>query len=486
MVFCVVCFTERSLVTATYDEGTVKTLHNISKTYLGQKLIVHYAKQLTMFSLWEIGPYKNLKSIKVENRWFMMGGLIFAGLMALFISLVSMGLFIINGRKKPEPAISKKTLFIILALIILNGTAIRLILASAVYGEWDIQSYEIVADIVSKGGNVYAETNRYNYSPVWFTVLGALKKVQLQFPTLPFHFIVKSFLCCIDLLTLIIILLIAKGEKISLIKAALFFYLNPISFLTTGFQGQFEGFTVLMLLIGLFAYLTLKRKRALGTVLLWVFATVGMIVKHNVFYEVIICLNFAIRRYWIKILLFTVSACIFLALFLPYWDSGDEGFITAWKQGDKSEFSSVKIIRNVFLYSSGNKYQEPYGIISLLDLPLLKYPFILGMLVFPFFLKSKDIAKQCLSGMLFFVVFATSIWPQYFVLPIALGALRPSRGLLLYSLAGSLFMLGHMHYAFVPVLHLFKSNIVWICAVFWFATELYNDRKIQATAPMIT
>ena len=476
LVFCTACLISKPLITGTYDEETVETIHNISKIKLGEKFLKHYSKQLITFSQLRIGPYKDLLSYKVEKRAFMLAGLIFAGMMSLFISLVSLVLFLMHGSRKPEPAISKKTLFIILALVILNGTAIRLVLASTVYGEWDIQSYEIVANIVLEGGNVYAETIRYNYSPVWFTTLSVLKRIQLQFPILPFHFIVKFFLCGIDLLLLVFLLLIARYEKISMIKTSIFFYLNPISFLTTGFQGQFEGFAVLMVVIGLFAYLALKCNRVLGTTLLWFFATAGMIVKHSIFYELIICLNFAIRRYWLKILLFSISVCIFLALFLPYWDSGDEGFIKAWKNREEAAVSAVRIIRNVFLYSSGNDYQEPYGIMSLFNLPSLKYVFIVGMFAFPFFLKSKDVVSQYLSGVLFFLVFTTGIWPQYFVLPIALGALRPSRGSFFFSLAGSLFMLGFINYTFIPVLHLVRLNIVWYGAIYWFIMQLYNDR----------
>lgn len=37
---------------------------------------------------------------------------------------------------------------------------------------YDFESYMIVGDIVSKGGNVYAETYRYNYGFVFFFIQG--------------------------------------------------------------------------------------------------------------------------------------------------------------------------------------------------------------------------------------------------------------------------------------------------------------------------
>ena len=81
------------------------------------------------------------------------------------------------------------------------------------------------------------------------------------------------------------------------------------------------------ILIGIFLYMKLENKPVLRVALLWLFATSGMIVKHNIFYELIICLNSAIRRYRIKLALFAVSVFIFLALFIPYWSEGSKGII---------------------------------------------------------------------------------------------------------------------------------------------------------------
>jgi ABC-type microcin C transport system permease subunit YejB len=73
----------------------------------------------------------------------------------------------------------------------------------------------------------------------------------------------------------------------------------------TGYHGQFENFAILMVLTGILMYLWFAARPVLGTALLWLFATAGMIVKHNVFYELIICLNSSVKRYWIKISIFS-------------------------------------------------------------------------------------------------------------------------------------------------------------------------------------
>lgn len=455
MVLSVICTKNKPLITGRYDSGPAEFVTRISKSQIGQKLIKHYDLQLNMLVKFGMGYYKYLKPSEPWKVNYAMAGMIFAGAFGLIGSLFSLVLFALNSGKE-ETMISRRVLFLILLLIIINGTIIRLVLASACYGNYDMQSYEMVADIVNEGGNVYAQTFRYNYSPLWFTLLGALRKVQLQYPAVPFHFVVRSFLCGVDLVALGFLLLIARQERKSLIKPAIFFYLNPVSFLLTGYHGQFENLAILMVMIGLYAYLKLKSNKVLGTAILWIFASAGMIVKHNIFYELIICLNAAIKRYRVKVPLFAVSVLVFLALFVPYWPQGKEG-----------------IIKNVFMYSIPGIH---YGIIRLFTFMPLKYVFIAGMFLFPLFLKSEDIVEQCLLGMLFFVAFTTGFGIQYFILPIALGALRQSRGFLLYSLAGSLFILGNNNNVFVPGFHMVDRNVVWLAVMYWFITEMRNSK----------
>jgi hypothetical protein len=132
----------------------------------------------------------------------------------------------------------------------------------------------------------------------------------------------------------------------------------------------------------------------------------------------------------------------------------------------------------------GGGYVGRYGILTLVKLRYLKWAFIVGMFVFPLLLKSKDIIRQCLMGMLFFMTFTTGISIQYFILPIALGALRPSKGFLLYSLAATLFTIGSGNNVAVPLLEeIVTWNIVWVASIFWFITEFYRDRHPELIAP---
>ncbi len=451
LVLCGLCYVGKPLITGQYVPEMGAFVQYFSRTPIGQKILTHYSVKFELLVKLGMEPYEGLTIEDTEK----ICASLFAGLVALVGFLASAALFVINSGQ--QPSISKPRLIGTVAMVILAGTIIRLILAAAVYGNFDMESYEIVTDIVGRGGNVYAETSRYNYSPVWFLVLFALKKIQLALHGVPFHFAIRSFLCGVDLLTLAVLLLIADIRKLPVTRTAIFFYLSPVSFLITGYHGQFENFAMLMVLIGIFMYLWLADRSVLKTVLLWFFSTAGMVVKHNTFYEVIICLHSSIKRYWIKLLLFIVSVIVFLALFIPYWNTG-----------------SKRIIDSVFQYGSGS---GSYGVTSLFTWPHLRYLFILAMFIFPFFLKSRDIIARCLLGTLFFLAFTTGIAIQYFVLPVALGAIRPSKFFQVYTLVASFFILGSYDNVFIPGFHLSWGNMVWVVVMCWFIAEMRLDRQ---------
>ncbi len=450
---------EWPLITGTYHPRPARLIQTIAKTETGHKFVTLYSNRLDWMVRNKYGRYKDIDPENPEKAHFIWAGFVFVVLTAMFVAGVSLILFIICATQNKAPPTLKATLFVILLLVILNGTITRIIFASVLYGNNDIKNMERVSKLAVEGKNVYANYKNYNYSPVWFHFLGAFQGLHQRLPALTFTCITRSFLTLIDLLTLFFLLLIAKHENISLVKTSIFFYLNPVSYLITGYHGQFENFAILMVVVGLFAYVKLRQQKpVLGNILLWTFATVGMIIKHNIFYELIICLNHAIKRYWLKFLLFVISVCVFLSLFIPYWSEGKNG-----------------IIKWVFMYGGG--YVGRYGIPTIFKLRYLKWAFIVGMFTFPLLLKSKDIIRQCLMGMLFFMTFTTGISIQYFILPIALGALRPSKGFLAYSLAATLFTIGSGNNVAVPILEQIVTwNIVWVASVFWFITEFQRDR----------
>ena len=84
--------------------------------------------------------------------------------------------------------------------VILAGTLLRLAIAQRGYN-FDIASYRIVADIMANDGNVYQETQRYNYGPVWFYILSFIDTLPFPMsdPLLSLRWKVTGFLSIIDI-----------------------------------------------------------------------------------------------------------------------------------------------------------------------------------------------------------------------------------------------------------------------------------------------
>ena len=343
-----------------------------------------------------------------------------------------------------------------LSLVIVCGTLVRLMIAREGYGNYDNRSWEIAGEIALRGGNIYQESQRYTSSPIWFWLIGLLKKAQTFFPALGLGFFVRAFLTGIDLLTLGVLLALADRQRISRAATAVFFYLNPVSFLLTGYHGQFENLALFFLLVGLWGYFYFEKRTVLKTAWLWVFSSAGLITKHIIFYETLAALRFSVKKTWVQAVLFLLSCAAFFAVFLPYWKEGGEA-----------------IIRNVFLYSS---YPMDYGISTFFRTTWLKYLFIAGLFVYPLLLTSKDLVKRLLLCALFFLVFTTGFGNQYLVLPIALGALRPSKGFLIYTFAATLYLLGDQTNIYVRAFSWVPLNLVWVAAVHWWATEHWTTK----------
>ena len=379
---------------------------------------------------------------------------------AAMLSFASLWLFYCFLIRKPAIDIPKKRISLVLLLIFLNGVLLRLVLSYYFVGNDDMKSWQIVWKILLRGGSVYAETDLYNYSPVWMGVIHLCGNLTLRYPALPLHFFLKVFLTLIDCLTLSGLLLIAHIKKIPMIPVVLFFYLNPISILITAVHGQIDGFAIMFLITGILLYEKLGEKRFLSKILLWFFSTAGgLLVKHHLVYQIWICLDKSFKSIKAKILLLAFSAIIFLMLFIPYWDFAQ---------------NTNGIINHVFLYPSR---PSEYGFASCINGWYHMHSlFILSLFILPLVLKKEDLISQCLLGILFFLVFTTGFGYQYFVLPIALGALRPSKGFFIYSIVGSFFFLGSFKNVGIHLMSFIDFNLVWLTAIYWFIQEARTAR----------
>lgn len=207
--------------------------------------------------------------------------------------------------------------FLLLAAAL--GIMLRFIII-CIGNNFDFESYIIVGDIVKKGGNVYAQTSRYNYGPLFFLIQGILYSVSSVFADdarriLCYRLLMVSFLTAADLG-----LMFYVKNKTNHIWAAVFF-LNPISIIITGYHNQFDNWAVLLAVIGT-EYLLSGTRNKEGwnkcDILGICFLSLSMIMKH-ILYAFPIWLLFSKKIEWKKKFIYGIlppffSCCHFFRL----------------------------------------------------------------------------------------------------------------------------------------------------------------------------
>ena len=187
---------------------------------------------------------------------------------------------------------------------------------------FDVISYRIVLQIMRDGGNVYQDTVRYNYGPVWFNILHLLDITPpLSLPPMDaFRWKLVLLLTAADMGIFVFLL-----RHYSLRIAALFF-LNPISIIITGYHNQFDNIAVFVGLLAVFLYQKGDRKnRVLGMLGMGL----SLCLKHLLFlFPVWLALK---EKKWSwRVLVVLVPYAMFLLSFLPYWSTGAAGINVKW------------------------------------------------------------------------------------------------------------------------------------------------------------
>jgi hypothetical protein len=211
--------------------------------------------------------------------------------------------------------------------VLVAGVAARLLVATCGH-DYDMDSWQLVANIADRGDNVYASTDRYNFAPGWFHVLHALNLLAGHNPTV-FRYLVAGFLSLGDV-GIFFILWRRFGKA-----AGCWFFLNPISVIITGYQCNFDNLAVLL---GLLAVLLMgdefdrpvSRRKLLGLFVLGL----SLVIKH-VFFAFPFWLAVKQKGMLQKLVVILIPVFIFALSFVPYWHAGSQG-----------------IVQNVFRYRS--------------------------------------------------------------------------------------------------------------------------------------
>lgn len=354
--------------------------------------------------------------------------------------------------------------FIILIILVI-GLGIRLYLAKGSYN-FDIVATQQDVEIFKQGKNIYLHQTAYNYSPLFYYLTGFFGLVQDLLPFLEIKFIARAFYSFIDLITFFVIYKIAIQRKLSPIKTAGLFFLNPISIIISGHHGQFDNIAIFFLLLSLYFVEKKKIGVKIKNKLIFTFLTIGLIVKHIIVFQVFYFFILYTKSRLRAIIFFVLSLVVFALTFMPFYS-------TAGPQIIKSVlfYGGVQGLYG-FTYFLGNIFGNTSTVFNINIYMVYKLLFLFGFLFFVLVIRPKDIARGILLSILFFLTFTSGIGAQYFMLPIAFGVFFPTRWFYLYTLSVTLFFLGSADELNIYTFKVFEWNTVWLFTIFWFTSEM--------------
>ncbi len=296
-------------------------------------------------------------------------------------------------------SIKKEHIFFVLFVFL--GISLRFLLMTLGHN-FDFESYCIVGEISGDFRNVYAETSRYNYGPVFLIIQGLLYNISSFSANweLTYRVLMVSTLTLTDLGIACII-----AKRYDAIKAVIFF-LNPVSIFITGFHNQFDNIAVLFAMISILFY-NEEKKIGKKDVLFVLFLSLSIITKHILFAFPLFLLLRKALPIGKKLFYSFVPPIIFLLSFLPF--------------ALKSNEALNGIINNVFLYKSFNNSPLLSFIYDRIGFPT-KYSIVvfgLLMVLMAFLTRKKEIDNQLLVYLIALVAFSSAIANQYLAIPLA-------------------------------------------------------------------
>lgn len=347
----------------------------------------------------------------------------------------------------------------------LAALALRAFFAAAQKENFDLGSFEIVAGIVDHGGNVYAETRRYNYAPVWAYLLWTIGKAGAVFG-MPLARAVTAFLFAVDAASAWLIFRILRSRGAAGPRAgfgALLFFSNPLSVFISSYLAMFDDVALLLLLVSVDAMVrepVQKARAVLGM-------TGSILVKHVAWFHPLLLARRKPPR--VSLIASLVPYAVFLASLAPFWASRN------------------RIRAQIFGYESMG---EPYGTEAL---RFWRYMPVWGTralcvaaaLACVVWVRQRDVAfdRACLLLFLVLLIFLPGIAPYYFIWPVAFGALYPSAGYAVYTGMVTLFLIHSPDAMGVELPHLPGWSGPWWSLVFWFLWEVRSLSKARAAIP---
>jgi hypothetical protein len=302
-------------------------------------------------------------------------------------------------------------LFVLLAV----SSTIAKVFLSGLGHNFDLESWALFSDLIHEGKNVYAETYRNPYGPIWAYLCAGAAYVQAHFfgseSLVGFHRLLALFLSLVDVA---IAGLLARRYSLGI---GALFLLNPVSLLITGFHTQFENLAVLLALVACLLLEGQEAPRLARYGLAMSVLGVSLVVKHILIFLPLWFLfrPGASRR---QRALSLLPLAIFGASFLPFVqdERGLEG-----------------VIEHVLMYDSfhldGFFPHLVQGFVPLKAIELafarvpvfsgFKFVWFAAMMLTGFAVRGRSYPEQLLVYLVAVVAFSSAIADQYLAIPMA-------------------------------------------------------------------
>ena len=341
--------------------------------------------------------------------------------------------------------------------------AVRAAFLAGQAGTYDLVSWRIAISLLRSGRDLYLETSRYNYSPLWAGVLylldGLSGVLKLSLPLL-----LSLFLLGVDIATAALVrtLALRRGKsELAAFFLALLFFANPVSVIVSSRLYTFDNLSIAFLLLALL----FRRSSGARPAATAGWLSLSLIAKHITWFHPLL---FARRRGSPRLSWRAALApyALFLISFAPFW----------------RQWAGIR--EHVFGYRG---LSEPYGIdalrfVSWLPRQTTTIVFVLAALAAVYFLAKVELDRACLLLFLVLLIFTPGICPYYFVWPVALGALFPSAGYFVYTVVITAFFVNSPDVLKIELPHLPGWSGCWFATVFWLLWEIRGLRSAGRAA----
>ena len=287
---------------------------------------------------------------------------------------------------------------------------------------FDFESYKSVGDIVSKGGNVYAETSRYNYAFIFSVIQGIGFSIFGKYEEL-FRVYIVGLLTTADIG---IFLWIKK--KYNLQKGLLFF-LNPISVIITGYHNQFDNIAVLFALLASSYFDEESQELTKKDCIAILFLTLSMLTKHILFLFLVWIFFRKKQQGLLKRIAYSFTPVVaFMISFIPFVVD--------------NQAALTGVIENVFSYRSYNNFPLLRYIFKIIMIPNQFYflIYLIIMILLGLVYRKKTFGNLLLLYLVCMVTFSSAIANQYLIIPIvALVVYEKTRYFYMYEVVGTIY-----------------------------------------------